>query len=118
MLAEHGRVHYNTIRPHSSLGYRPPAPQAWVASSLGCGGGGNRYAHPVSPHPTQQLSDLRGSCTTLTMKLVQKIGQTSGKLNHVPYRNKFRGILHFGKSQRPVACCDRESLQQHRPVSN
>jgi transposase InsO family protein len=22
------RKHYNTIRPHSSLGYRPPAPQA------------------------------------------------------------------------------------------
>jgi transposase InsO family protein len=24
-LAERWRVHYNTIRPHSSLGYRPPA---------------------------------------------------------------------------------------------
>jgi len=22
-------VHYNTVRPHSSLGYRPPAPVAW-----------------------------------------------------------------------------------------
>jgi len=21
------RVHYNTIRPHSALGYRPPAPE-------------------------------------------------------------------------------------------
>ena len=27
VLAERWRVHYNTIRPHSSLGYRPPAPQ-------------------------------------------------------------------------------------------
>jgi putative transposase len=27
-LVEEWRVHYNTIRPHSSLGYRPPAPQA------------------------------------------------------------------------------------------
>ena len=27
-LVEKWRVHYNTIRPHSSLGYRPPAPQA------------------------------------------------------------------------------------------
>jgi transposase InsO family protein len=25
VLAERWRVHYNTIRPHSSLGYRPPA---------------------------------------------------------------------------------------------
>ena len=28
ILIEQWRVHYNTIRPHSSLGYRPPAPQA------------------------------------------------------------------------------------------
>ena len=28
VLAERFRVHYNTVRPHSSLGYRPPAPQA------------------------------------------------------------------------------------------
>ena len=27
VLAERWRVHYNTVRPHSSLGYRPPAPQ-------------------------------------------------------------------------------------------
>src|SRR5271170_2451416 len=29
VLAERWRVHYNTVRPHSSLGYRPPAPAAW-----------------------------------------------------------------------------------------
>ena len=28
VLVEQWRIHYNTIRPHSSLGYRPPAPQA------------------------------------------------------------------------------------------
>jgi putative transposase len=28
VLIERWRRHYNTIRPHSSLGYRPPAPQA------------------------------------------------------------------------------------------
>ncbi len=27
-LIERWRVEYNTIRPHSSLGYRPPAPEA------------------------------------------------------------------------------------------
>ena len=27
MLIERWRHHYNTIRPHSSLGYRPPAPE-------------------------------------------------------------------------------------------
>lgn len=28
MLIEQWRRHYNTIRPHSSLGYTPPAPAA------------------------------------------------------------------------------------------
>ena len=37
VLAERWRVHYNTVRPHSSLGYRPPAPEAWLAKSLGYG---------------------------------------------------------------------------------
>ncbi len=33
MLAERWRVHYNTIRPHSSLGYRSPAPEAWLTNN-------------------------------------------------------------------------------------
>ncbi|MFW6039322.1 MAG: IS3 family transposase [bacterium] len=36
VLIERWRVHYNTVRPHSSLGYRPPAPEAiqpWPAGS-------------------------------------------------------------------------------------
>ena len=28
VLVEQWRIHYHTVRPHSSLGYRPPAPQA------------------------------------------------------------------------------------------
>ena len=27
VIIERWRNHYNTVRPHSSLGYRPPAPQ-------------------------------------------------------------------------------------------
>jgi hypothetical protein len=34
VLAERWRVHYNTVRPHSSLGYRPPAPEAWLAENF------------------------------------------------------------------------------------
>jgi transposase InsO family protein len=29
IVIESWRVHYNTIRPHSSLGYRPPAQSRW-----------------------------------------------------------------------------------------
>ena len=33
VLAERWRKHYNTVRPHSSLRYHPPAPEAWLAST-------------------------------------------------------------------------------------
>lgn len=35
VLVERWRVHYNTVRPHSSLGYRPPAPEAWLVEEPG-----------------------------------------------------------------------------------
>jgi putative transposase len=34
VVIEHWRNQYNTIRPHSSLNYRPPAPQTSTAPSL------------------------------------------------------------------------------------
>ena len=33
VLIEHWRQHYNTIRPHSSLGDRPPAPETVIPES-------------------------------------------------------------------------------------
>jgi len=30
VLIEQWRLEYNTLRPHSSLNYRPPAPEAWL----------------------------------------------------------------------------------------
>jgi putative transposase len=33
VVIEQWRKHYNTIRPHSSLNYRPPAPQTSTALS-------------------------------------------------------------------------------------
>jgi len=50
--AERWRVHFNTIRPHSSLGYRPPAPEAWTPTSLGCGETGiaTLIPPPHAPH--------------------------------------------------------------------
>lgn len=32
VLIERWRVHYNTVRPHSSLGYRPPSPETWLVA--------------------------------------------------------------------------------------
>ena len=31
VLVERWRIHYNTVRPHSSLGYRPPAPETFCS---------------------------------------------------------------------------------------
>jgi putative transposase len=33
-IIEQWRIHYNTVRPHSSLGYRPPAPQTIMTNPL------------------------------------------------------------------------------------
>ena len=30
IVIESWRVHYNAVRPHASLGYRPPAPEVFV----------------------------------------------------------------------------------------
>jgi transposase InsO family protein len=34
LRGERWRGHYNTVRPHSSLGYQPPAPEAIQPRSL------------------------------------------------------------------------------------
>ena len=46
VLIERWRVLYNTIRPHSSLGYRPPAPEAIEPNPWGLG------ATPLCPTQT------------------------------------------------------------------
>jgi len=55
VLIEQWRRHYNTIRPHSSLGYRPPAPAAILPDT-----NVPDYAVPPPPHggwqPRQTLS--------------------------------------------------------------
>ena len=35
ILIEQWRQHYNTVRPHSSLGYKPPAPEATLPRPAG-----------------------------------------------------------------------------------
>jgi hypothetical protein len=50
---ENWRRHYNTIRPHSSLGYRPPAPDAFTPARPAPQSG------PAAPHATQRLPRRR-----------------------------------------------------------
>jgi transposase InsO family protein len=52
VLAERWRVHYNTVRPHSSLGYKPPAPAAWLTeASHGHGKVESKERFPLSRTP-------------------------------------------------------------------
>jgi len=63
VLAERWRVHYNTIRPHSSLGYRPPAPQAWMETTSGCGEA--EFATLIPPPHTPSGNYLNSEITAL-----------------------------------------------------
>jgi hypothetical protein len=51
VVIEQWRVQYNTRRPHSSLGYRPPAPQTILPKEMGHGDMENatRFPHFHTP---------------------------------------------------------------------
>ncbi len=53
VIIEAWRVHYNTARPHSSLGYRPPAPEAvhWPSRD---GGSAPSQASALAQRPVMQ----------------------------------------------------------------
>lgn len=92
MLTERWRVYFNTERPHSSLGYKPPAPAAWqTEASQRSGKVESKKRFPLS------------RCATLTISLVQITGQatqfcdilriTRGDFGIVPnYTTNSRGL--------------------------
>ena len=49
IVIESWRIHYNTKRPHASLGYRPPAPEVFVPAMA---------AWPARPAPVVQRPTL------------------------------------------------------------
>lgn len=61
ILIEHWRRYYNTERPHSSLGYQPPAPEATLPSQ-------KRLAYAVR-QASHQPSAVLVPCQALTMAL-------------------------------------------------
>jgi putative transposase len=53
VIIESWRRHYNTVRPHSSLGYRPPAPEAFMpARPASQSGPATPGALSLAPKPT------------------------------------------------------------------
>ena len=57
VVIEQWRVHYNTVRPHSSLGFRPPAPQAILQKETEHGDMENaaRFPHLHTPGADYEL---------------------------------------------------------------
>jgi transposase InsO family protein len=55
IVIESWRRHYNTIRPHASLGYRPPAPEVFVPAFAAWPSARNQTAPtatlPLAPRP-------------------------------------------------------------------
>lgn len=52
ILIQQWRQHYNTIRPHSALGYRPPAPESIIPQSGSASSAALRSPPPLAAKPT------------------------------------------------------------------
>jgi transposase InsO family protein len=46
IVIESGRRHYNAVRPHGSLGYKPPAPEVFVPALAARAAAQSRPATP------------------------------------------------------------------------
>ena len=60
VLIERWRVQYNTIRPHSSLGYHPPAPEAILMDRLRSGSTEGPCPFPLTPRSASARGEGRG----------------------------------------------------------
>jgi transposase InsO family protein len=58
VLIERWRRHYNRVRPHSALGYRPPAPEVIAFPALAAGCAPLRRA-PLRPPPIEDKNGVR-----------------------------------------------------------
>ena len=96
VLIESWRRHYNAVRPHSSLGYRPPAPETIIPPSR----------PPSSAPPATQLG--RGTGNALTFEVDQSTGaaQWCQHETHSPYP------LRRGLRSRFASCQPRNSRKR------
>ena len=81
VLAERWRIYYNTERPHSSLGYRPPAPAAWqIEASLGHGKVESKQRFPLFHAPDCG----GGSYLTLPLRYTNNLAGTNYRAGQEP----------------------------------
>lgn len=82
VLIERWRVQYNTVRPHSSLGYRPPAPKAWLVEKPD-----SASLHPAllprnTPWVSIKLGIKRGGWVNPWIKIVRRGSSLARRGNH------------------------------------
>ncbi len=81
VLAGCWRIYYNTIRPHSSLGYKPPAPEAWqTEASPGHGKLESTKRFPLFHARRRRLSELSDTCAKLTLRWHKTSGRPAFQL--------------------------------------
>ena len=73
ILIESWRRHYNAVRPHASLGYRPPAPEVFIPAFAAWPAALGRTASPatlpLAPRPTlNQHSQWTTKCGPITVR--------------------------------------------------
>lgn len=69
ILIAHWRTHYNTVRPHSSLGYQPPAPEVVVAGVPIMPRG---RPGPTGPHQSSATMLLSGCETSFAASAIRR----------------------------------------------
>jgi hypothetical protein len=83
-VLERWRIHYNTVRPHFSLGYRPPAPETWMTSTSK----GNEKWKPLraSHFPNPDGGYLNSEVTALN-QLIQRYKRPGSPRSANPFTN-------------------------------
>jgi putative transposase len=113
ILTERWRVEYNTERPHSALGYRPPAPQAILPKQPGHGDMENapRFPHPHTPAATTDKC-LTRSYTNTPLGTKDRSGHQSAALKHMGI-----GLAVMGSVATAIAFYRRELISSLPPGS-
>src|SRR5271166_2745428 len=102
IVIESWRRHYNTIRPHESLGYKPPAPEVFVPAFA---------AWPAAPRQPASPATLEH----LTKRSNRRLWISHDGANRIQRPNWYKGASHEWGSLIPTICAN-VSLRQSKPV--
>jgi hypothetical protein len=125
VILERRRRHTNTVRPHASLGYSPPAPEVLIPALA------TPPAAPIQPAPPARLPvapqprpnqhpprPLKGDCSPAPC--VSLAIRASGERQNVPPSAEGPGASHSPERlslEKTAACADEERICPSLPVA-